>query len=1361
MGLILLCGLQHVYVFAQCPGLKADAGPDVIICKKEQQVQLQGTVQGNYSKYYWTPTFGLSDPTLLNPDILLKNPGQYTYKLIAEGHTNQNLIINGDFENGNKGFTTNYQLFSLPGWIPTGYYAVDSDPAPYYIPEFQNCVDHTSGAGKMMIVNGAVVGGLDVWCQTISVKPNTDYHFECYFTSLYPTAPSTIRISFNGTPIHTEQLSSVTCDWIKYEASWNSGSSSSLSICMQNMNYIGWGNDFAIDDIGLFEKCFDTDEVKVDVVHLNANVDISLKPKCSSDTLVLSGLGSSTGSRIRYQWSTDIGKIISQNGLTAKARGSGTYTLKVSYSNGNLYCEEEASIEYQAPEELSGSLLQNGMINCKQDSSILHMKMNRGSGSYAFEWSLDSNRIMGVYKDSIWIRSAGTYRVTVTDLQTHCMLAQEMDVKSDTLKPKAQISGEHVIDCLHPTVMLRSESTDTSAYFNVWITPDSATFGNKISIQASEAGFYQLFVTDLRNFCEDTTEWEVRVDTLAPLLELGSDLIIDCLQDSVTIRNLLTNPGSGFTYQWMIDNMPLQTEMQYQDKFIDSSSFIRLRIVNDTNGCSAIDSIQIWDNRKLPVFQLAPTDTLTCIKNQVQLQAIVNPTDSFLFEWSTRSGRILSDNHIVNPLVGSSAWYNIKVTNPANGCVKEDSLFVNEDKQVPIAVSGPDGVFQCKDSLVEIDGSLSRTGPQYSFQWFSADGQIHKILNGGHKILIAGPGHYRLIVVDLINGCSDTALSIFTEDLDKPKITILTPDTLTCKNKLVSIIASASSANGNALKLSWKGPAGSQIDSLDTPECKAPIPGLYQLTATDTVNGCQTLAQTVVHIDTLNPVSDAGPDVRWICGDTILVIHGITPDSSEKYTFHWNTVNGLIAGNPDDSTITATSPGQYKLRLENKVNGCWAVDSMTIIADTTAPRIHLESHDILSCSRLLVTVSSVGSRTGIQSRYLWQSPDGHISGNSSGTEIQVDQPGTYTLHITDTSNYCSARDSIIIFADLVKPVINFLPAAILNCKTKSVELIAAYRSAGPDPLFHWTTQNGSILSGEHSDHCIAEKAGMYRLKITNPKNGCETEDSIALLEDTNIPTDFTFKIQQPLCPGDSGTIELLQTSGGQQPLRYLLDGIPVNAPRIEHVPPGIHHMLLADANDCSVSKDIFVETPSSITVQLPQEAFILPGTAYTMNPLFSIPPDSIAWMNWSPPEFLNCSDCPNPSVSGLSEDTQFMLQVSSSSGCITKASILIHAFQKKIWIPNAFSPNGDQINDLFYPSIPDGSYTRIRNFLIYNRWGEEVYRKNDIQHNTMQSGWDGRFSGQQASPGVYVYLIEVEWNDGTTEKFSGDLNLIR
>jgi len=97
--------------------------------------------------------------------------------------------------------------------------------------------------------------------------------------------------------------------------------------------------------------------------------------------------------------------------------------------------------------------------------------------------------------------------------------------------------------------------------------------------------------------------------------------------------------------------------------------------------------------------------------------------------------------------------------------------------------------------------------------------------------------------------------------------------------------------------------------------------------------------------------------------------------------------------------------------------------------------------------------------------------------------------------------------------------------------------------------------------------------------------------------------------------------------------------------------------------------------------------------------------------------------------------------------------------RKRIYIPNAFTPNGDNVNDLFY--IMGYGIERIKSIRIYNRWSNLIFEKTNIEANDRLQGWDGLIKGQHAPPGVFTYTAEIICSDGGIIPVSGTVILIR
>jgi gliding motility-associated-like protein len=205
--------------------------------------------------YQWDAEPTLTSVTLQNPIAM---PGvTTTYTVRSKVTDGANLVTNGDFEQGNTGFTSEYRHFvsGMPQ-LEQGFYAVADNPRLYNTSGFSACKDHTGGlAGKMLIADGAsnsnaVPVGAKLWSQPINVEPNTDYAFSSWITNISNGSPSSLRFSINGTSIGTPVLSLPgTCSWQQFYVMWNSGNATTAIISISEGTGSGGGNDFAIDDI--------------------------------------------------------------------------------------------------------------------------------------------------------------------------------------------------------------------------------------------------------------------------------------------------------------------------------------------------------------------------------------------------------------------------------------------------------------------------------------------------------------------------------------------------------------------------------------------------------------------------------------------------------------------------------------------------------------------------------------------------------------------------------------------------------------------------------------------------------------------------------------------------------------------------------------------------------------------------------------------------------------------------------------------------------------------------------------------------------------------------------------------------------
>jgi hypothetical protein len=169
---------------------------------------------------------------------------------MASGAQAANLVVNGDFEAGNTGFSSDYTLH-----VPTvnqAEYSITTNPNLVH-PLFSSFGDHTSGSGNMMVVNGSSDTTDRVWFEDgLTVLANTTYYFSTWIASAHPASPAQLAFSINGSQIGAVfNASATTGVWQQFFATWNSGAATSADVALVNQNPAFGGNDFALDDIVL------------------------------------------------------------------------------------------------------------------------------------------------------------------------------------------------------------------------------------------------------------------------------------------------------------------------------------------------------------------------------------------------------------------------------------------------------------------------------------------------------------------------------------------------------------------------------------------------------------------------------------------------------------------------------------------------------------------------------------------------------------------------------------------------------------------------------------------------------------------------------------------------------------------------------------------------------------------------------------------------------------------------------------------------------------------------------------------------------------------------------------------------------
>jgi len=321
--------------------------------------------------YFWSPSTGLSNTNISNP---VANPTATTTYTVTGYLASGELVTNGDFNQGNNGFLSDYSFVngfantvvgysSGTGLYPESKYTVvanrtDSNVTLYHPAFFGNGHNQGNALGrnddKYMAINGSTVIGQKIWSQTVEVLPNNNYNFSAWITSINAGNPSLLRFLINGIEIGPQISAPSTLNsWKQFYTVWNSGSATIAEITIINDNSIASGNDFGLDDISFSTTCSNSSTVTITVNSpLTANVinNPQVTTFClNGDAGIIQGaLPTGGNGNYTYQWqlSSDDTTWSNINGATDQSYNPGVVysTTRFRRIVTSVSCSSESNI---------------------------------------------------------------------------------------------------------------------------------------------------------------------------------------------------------------------------------------------------------------------------------------------------------------------------------------------------------------------------------------------------------------------------------------------------------------------------------------------------------------------------------------------------------------------------------------------------------------------------------------------------------------------------------------------------------------------------------------------------------------------------------------------------------------------------------------------------------------------------------------------------------------------------------------------------------------------------------------------------------------------------------------------------------
>ena len=269
--------------------------------------------------------------------------------------------------------------------------------------------------------------------------------------------------------------------------------------------------------------------------------------------------------------------------------------------------------------------------------------------------------------------------------------------------------------------------------------------------------------------------------------------------------------------------------------------------------------------------------------------------------------------------------------------------------------------------------------------------------------------------------------------------------------------------------------------------------------------------------------------------------------------------------------------------------------------------------------------------------------------------------------------------------------------------------------------------------------------------------------TVVITECCEIDSDKAIALEDlvdPNCSDSTDGVISVRGSGGDPVYSYSIDGGPfVGSPNFFSLTAGVYNIGIIDIKGCESEIQAILEGPPPLVIDAGPDQTVDLGFDANIAALLS-PSGSNVNIAWLPDTLLSCDDCLNLTVTPPGQTT-YEITVINEDGCVDVDSVTIFVNNvRPVFIPNAFSPNGDGRND-FTAVFAGPAATIVNSMQIFDRFGELVWEGTDLQLNDFNSGWDGTFRGQPMNQGVFVYQASIGFIDGVNLLFKGDITLLR
>jgi gliding motility-associated-like protein len=1023
----------------------------------------------------------------------------------------------------------------------------------------------------------------------------------------------------------------------------------------------------------------------------------------------------------------------------------------------------------------------------KCGETTVNITATASNGTEPYLYAIDG----GTYQAAnTFTKPAGTYKISAKDANG-CIVDFTITVKPNAADLTATVSTlESTCNGSNGAITVNASKGTLPYSYSLDGGPAQASS----SFMLLKAGNYKVTVKDAGGCSIDLN---AQVKDICCVMELALTAPdIPCGQTTTVITADATKGVPP--YQFSIDGGPVQAS----NTFTRAAGTYKIS-VKDATGCLVEKSITL----KALVSDLDATATAPDIKcGQANGTITVTATKGTApYTYSLNNGVFQANNVFTN--LGAGV-YKLLVKD-ANGCTKQVDVTIKQSG-TNLGASSTSPVIPCNSSSGVLTVLVAGGIPPYSFSLNGGTPQSSNIFTG------LKAGNYKITVAD-VTGCSVDTYTDITEKCCTSELTASAPDVL-CGQNTTTITATATKGkspyeyaiDGGAFQSSniFVKPAGTyKISAKDANGCivdysitvksatsdlqaAANAPdiscgasngvitvsallgtqpysyslnkgtyqssnvfsnlkaGKYDVTVQDAKGCTYALSITIRENCCTTELLLNAPDIA--CGQTTATITATATKGLAPYQY---SINGgsFLPGN-----TFIKGPGLYTISVKD-ASGCITSKDIlvkTIVSDLSATATAPD----ITCGDTKGSITVLASKG--QQPYTFSLNNGAFQSSNIFSNLTA---GSYTLTVKDAAG-CQVSLNAQLKLTSVPNLTIVDPSEV--CAPATVDLTSNAVTAGSEPGLNYTYWLDAGATQAMTDPKMIGRSGQYFIKATKTV-GCTVTKPVKVT--VNAIPSIKMKAPEAICSGLTANIEItgegsapwsFQYSDGSQ--TYFVNNINTQQYTLRVTPVQTTTYTIITVNDRFCSNKNPQNNRVTIKVSDPIPGTRLPEVLVSANKPTILKGRNLQGYTykWEPPVGLNTYSSPTPTFE-FNQQVDYRINMTSSAGCITTDSLLVKIVNASnpsaaadFFLPNAFSPNGDGRNDLFFPFAVN--IRELKYFRIFNRWGELVF-----ETKSFGDGWNGTYKGQKQSPDAYLWTVEGISEEGKTINKYGNVLLMR